>query len=60
MVVGQSKKGQRLQIDTSNLSDDDGIANVLLDLGNVGQRALLGLSARRIWQQYDSRTSACW
>ena len=28
MVVGQSKKGQRLQIDTSNLSDDDGIANV--------------------------------
>jgi hypothetical protein len=28
MVVGQAKKGQRLQIDTSNLSDDDGIANV--------------------------------
>ena len=28
MVVGQSKKGQRLQIDTANLSDDDGIANV--------------------------------
>ena len=28
LVVGQSKKGQRLQIDTSNLSDDDGIANV--------------------------------
>ena len=28
MVVGQSRKGQRLQIDTSNLSDDDGIANV--------------------------------
>jgi len=28
MIVGQSKKGQRLQIDTSNLSDDDGIANV--------------------------------
>ena len=28
LVVGQSKKGQRLQIDTANLSDDDGIANV--------------------------------
>jgi hypothetical protein len=28
LVVGQAKKGQRLQIDTSNLSDDDGIANV--------------------------------
>ena len=28
IVVGQAKKGQRLQIDTSNLSDDDGIANV--------------------------------
>ena len=28
MIVGQAKKGQRLQIDTSNLSDDDGIANV--------------------------------
>jgi hypothetical protein len=28
LVVGQTKKGQRLQIDTSNLSDDDGIANV--------------------------------
>ena len=28
MVVGQAKKGQRLQIDTSNLSDDDGIANI--------------------------------
>lgn len=28
MVVGQAKKGQRLQIDTSSLSDDDGIANV--------------------------------
>ena len=28
MVVGQAKKGQRLQIDTTNLSDDDGIANV--------------------------------
>lgn len=28
MVVGQPKKGKRLQIDTSGLSDDDGIANV--------------------------------
>ena len=28
VIVGQSKKGQRLQVDTSNLSDDDGIANV--------------------------------
>lgn len=28
MIMGQSKKGQRLEIDTSNLSDDDGIANV--------------------------------
>ena len=28
VVVGQSKKGQRLQINTANLSDDDGIANV--------------------------------
>jgi hypothetical protein len=28
MIIGESKKGQRLQIDTSNLSDDDGIANV--------------------------------
>ena len=28
MVVGQAKKGQRLQINTANLSDDDGIANV--------------------------------
>jgi hypothetical protein len=28
IVAGQAKKGQRLQIDTSNLSDDDGIANV--------------------------------
>jgi hypothetical protein len=28
LVVGDSKKGQRLQIDTSNLTDDDGIANV--------------------------------
>tara|TARA_Y100000991_G_scaffold212501_1_gene196732 strand:+ start:1880 stop:3136 length:1257 start_codon:yes stop_codon:yes gene_type:complete len=28
MIMGQSKKGQLLEIDTSNLSDDDGIANV--------------------------------
>ncbi|MBU28653.1 MAG: hypothetical protein CMD54_00895 [Gammaproteobacteria bacterium] len=28
MIMGQSKKGQRLEIDTSKLSDDDGIANV--------------------------------
>ena len=28
VVVGQAKKGQRLQINTANLSDDDGIANV--------------------------------
>jgi hypothetical protein len=28
MIMGQSKKGQLLEIDTSKLSDDDGIANV--------------------------------
>ena len=28
LVIGQPRKGDRLEIDTSNLSDDDGIANV--------------------------------
>ena len=28
MVLGQARKGDRLEIDTTNLSDDDGIANV--------------------------------
>ena len=28
MVMGQPRKGDRLEIDTTNLSDDDGIANV--------------------------------
>lgn len=28
LVVGQPRKGERLEIDTSNVSDDDGIANI--------------------------------
>jgi hypothetical protein len=28
LIVGQPRKGERLEIDTSNVSDDDGIANI--------------------------------